>query len=452
MSPALRRLVAAGKKVLRGSGYILISLGLAALVLAVFLLLPTSDQRAPRGGPVTLYYADNISHAHQLIIDRFNAEYRGRIQVVPIDLPFTKFSTNERKELLARTLRSKSGRIDVFTVDIIWVPRFARWCKPLEDYFSAEERTAILDHALQSCYWDGRLMAFPLYTDVGLMYYREDLVQKIADGTALADSLRASLTWEQFIALKRRCDKLGMTNPFYIFPGDNYEGLICSLYEGIAGQGSTIGAGDSLDLTRPAVARTLQLLTDLVHRYHMTPLRATKFDEYESYLFALEHDALFIRGWPGFIQHYRNAVRDTSKFRYLRLAALPHFAGGQRAFVYGGWNFVIPRYSTKTEAAVTFVKFCLREENQKLLYVEGGYIPVSKAVYADTSFLAAHRELAFYRHLLTMGVHRPYLENYTKISDVLAYYAHLAIRKELTVHEALHRATELVNGKQVVID
>jgi multiple sugar transport system substrate-binding protein len=284
------------------------------------------------------------------------------------------------------------------------------------------------------------------------MYYRQDLLQQVPGGKDLQDSLRSSITWERFIDLKRRCDQAGITNPFYIFPADNYEGLICSLYEGMAGQGTVLSAADTFDLTRPAVVRTLQLLTDLVHRYHMTPVVATKFDEYEGYLYALEHDALFIRGWPGFVKHYRNAVRDTSKFQHLRLAALPHFAGGERAFVYGGWNFMVSRYSTKTDAAIAFIKFCLREENQKLLYVEGGYIPVNKTVYADTSFLAAHEELAFYRSLLSMGVHRPYLVDYTKISDIIAYYAHLAIRKELSVREALRRATTLINSKQVLIN
>ncbi|MDZ7393430.1 MAG: extracellular solute-binding protein [candidate division KSB1 bacterium] len=451
MSARLRRLLAAGGKVVRSSGYIVLSLGLAALVLAAFLLLPTSSYRATEQGPVTLYYADNISRAHQFIIDRFNAEYEGRIHVVPIDLPFTKFSTNERKELLARTMRSKSGRIDVFTVDIIWVPRFARWCQSLDDYFSPADREAILEHALQSCYWDGQLVAIPLYTDVGLMYYREDLLRRIPGATALSDSLRRSLTWEQFIALKQHCNRLGIENPFYVFPADNYEGLVCSVYEGMAGQGCVISSQDAIDLTRPPVVRTVRLLTDLVHRYHMAPPEVTKFDEYEGYLYALEHDALFIRGWPGFVKHYRNAVRDTSKFSYLRLAALPHFAGHGRAFVYGGWNFMISRYSTKTDAAVTFIKYCLRKENQKLLFVEGGYIPINREIYADSAFLAEHQDLAFYRELLDLGVHRPYLVDYTKISDVIAYYAHLAIRNELSAEEALARATRLINSKQVLI-
>ena len=82
--------------------------------------------------PARIYFADNISVAHEALIKRFNEIYRGEIEVIPVNLPFSKFSTNERKELLVRSLRSKSDLIDVLAVDLIWVPRFAKWCEPLD--------------------------------------------------------------------------------------------------------------------------------------------------------------------------------------------------------------------------------------------------------------------------------------------------------------------------------
>ncbi|RKY50187.1 MAG: hypothetical protein DRP92_08075, partial [Candidatus Neomarinimicrobiota bacterium] len=62
---------------------------------------------------IKIYYADNISEAHRKIMDEFNRVNKGKIEVVAVDLPFTKFNTNERKEILARALRSKSSVIDV---------------------------------------------------------------------------------------------------------------------------------------------------------------------------------------------------------------------------------------------------------------------------------------------------------------------------------------------------
>jgi multiple sugar transport system substrate-binding protein len=99
---------------------------------------------------ITIHYVSHISDAHQKVIDRFNKKYEGRIQIESINLPFEKFSTNERKELLARYLRSKSDRIDVFTVDQIWIPRFTKWSLSLDNYFNLDERKKLLDYGLET--------------------------------------------------------------------------------------------------------------------------------------------------------------------------------------------------------------------------------------------------------------------------------------------------------------
>ena len=93
---------------------------------------------------IKLYFADNITAGHQIIIDKFNRIHQDKIQVIPVNLPFSKFSTNERKELLARTLRSRSERLDIFAVDVIWNHRFAKWAEPLDDYFPDNFRDELI--------------------------------------------------------------------------------------------------------------------------------------------------------------------------------------------------------------------------------------------------------------------------------------------------------------------
>ena len=116
-----------------------------------------------------------------MLIDRFNDNYKDEIEVIPINLPFSKFSTNERKELLARSLRSKSDLIDVFAVDLIWSARFAKWVHPLDNLLDSSDLNNLLSYSLESCYYKGNLVAVPLYIDVGLMYYRKDLIKKYPD-------------------------------------------------------------------------------------------------------------------------------------------------------------------------------------------------------------------------------------------------------------------------------
>jgi len=426
----------------------LFAFGALAIAVLIIFIYPSGVDESEKNPVPRIYFADNISTGHQKLIDRFNQEFQGKIEVVPVNLPFNKFSTNERKELLARSLRSKSNRIDVFAVDLIWVPRFARWCQPLDSYFSSRERSQIINYALESCSFQGHLVAMPLYLDVGMMYYRRDLIRALPDASVIEQRLRQSMTWDEFIQLSQR---FSPDQPFYFFMADNYEGLICSFVEGLASQHQTLFAGDSVQLNTPEARKALQLLVDLVHKYQISPVGVTKYDEFQCYLHALKTNGLFLRGWPGLKRHFRQIVEDTSKVQFLEEAALPHFSGGRPAFIFGGWNLMVSKFSSNKAAAIQFLKFTQRQENQKMMFQTGGYLPINHAVYQDSAFLAQEPDLRFCRSLLDQGVHRPFLVDYTKISDIISYYLNLAIAKEISVSEALERATRAIHTKQVII-
>jgi multiple sugar transport system substrate-binding protein len=420
-----------------------------SLVMISIIIYYLSHNVEGDSGVKKIYFADNISSAHQTLIDKFNHEYAGRIEVFPLNLPFSKFSTNERKELLARSLRSKSDRIDVLAVDLIWVPRFSRWAEPLDMYFPASQRSTILNKAIESCYFNDQLVGFPFYIDVGLMYYRRDLLQKIPDYRQWEERIQSSLSWTELLALSKQ---LHSAQGFsYIFAADNYEGLVCSFLDLLISQESSIMSGDSVNLdTEPAV-RSLQLLVDLVNKYKITPPAVISFDEYQTYLYALQYDIPFIRGWPGAKTQYRNTIENGEKLNSLEFAPLPHFEEARPTFVLGGWNLMIPRYSRRKTEAVEFIKFILRPENQELLYQQGGFIPVLLEVYDDTEFIQQNPELVRYRSLIEQGFHRPMLVDYTKISDAIAYYSNLAIKGDLPVHLALQRATSSINQNRTII-
>ncbi len=429
--------------------YLFIGLGIIVGISVLIYVYNFFKLKDPDNGGITrIFFVDNISPAHQKLIRQFNTEFAGEIEVVPINVPFTKFSTNERKELLARSLRSKSDRIDVFAVDLIWVPRFARWAEPLDRYIPINKRATILKDALQSCYnGKGQLVAVPFYIDIGMMYYRKDLLSALPDYPRLAERLKQSITWEEFLRLHDRLPRKDV--PYFLFPAKNYEGLVCSFVELVASQGASFFQGDSLQLNTPAARKAVQLLVDLVHKYKFTPPEVTEFDETQTYRYALAHDGVFFRGWPAFVREFN--VAHTPKMENIEPAALPHFKQGKPVSVFGGWNLMLSRFSTKKTAAMKFIHFIMRRESQELMFREGGYLPVNTEVYQDSQFVSRFPELRYYRRLLQHGVHRPYLIDYTKVSDVISYYIHSAIKGSLSVEEALKRATQIINSREVFI-
>ena len=100
--------------------YIILSTILVTVfILFTFIFSPNQFNSEQPSKQKTIYFVDHISSAHQKVIDLFNEKNKGSIKVETINLSFEKFSTNERKELLARYLRSKNNRIDIFSVDQI---------------------------------------------------------------------------------------------------------------------------------------------------------------------------------------------------------------------------------------------------------------------------------------------------------------------------------------------
>jgi multiple sugar transport system substrate-binding protein len=422
---------------------------IVSLILIIFYFdaLPMLSREEPQ--PVRLYFADHISVALDLVIRKFNEKYKGWIEVIPVDLPFNKFSTNERKELLARSLRSNSGRLDLFSIDHIWVPRFAKWSEPLDEYFSPAERAEILSYAFSSCSYDSVLVSVPLYIDIGMMYYRRDIIERLPDAGQIEEKLKKSITWDEMIHLRDRLYYQG--KPFYIFQANDYEGLVCNYFELLAGRDKQLFARNTIDLRSTTARSALRQMVDFVYKDNISPARVVELDENSSYRYMLDHDAVFVRGWPNFIENFRKMYPDTVKVNHLGRAALPHFPGQEPTSVYGGWNIMLSKYSTKKKEALVFVKFLQTKEIQELLFEVGGYIPVNNAVYADSQYVSHRPELAYYRQLLDHGFHRPSLKEYTKISDIISHYIHRAIRNELSVDDALNKASDMISSNKVLI-
>jgi multiple sugar transport system substrate-binding protein len=425
------------------------SILLGAVIAGLYLVDPFSLSGRTGFEVTKVYFADNISEGHAKSIEIFNEQYRGRIEVIPVNLPFGKFTTNERKEILARSLRTKSDRIDVFAVDQIWVPRFAKWAEPLNDLITPVEQEGILSHALQSCWYDNGLVALPLYIDVGMLYYRRDIVRTLPNADAVERKLQASISWDEFIALG---DQLGYRGkPFYVFQGDNYEGLMCNFFEIVRGMDAGALRGETLGLQTKAARAGLQFMVDLIHQERLTPPAVVEFDEQRSYRYLLDHDGVFVRGWPNFVESFRRTYGDTAKLSRIGRAALPHFRGEAPVSVFGGWNLMISKYSKKKDAALRFIRFLQTEEIQRLFFEVEGYLPIQEKVYRDSSYLREHPDLLYQRGLIERGFHRLSSEDYTKQSDIVSYFLKRALMRELTPEEALHRALNMIRSNETFL-
>ena len=437
-------------KTLKEYPFLSITVLVSIISVIFFVYLPFQINIFSESSVKKLYYVDNISDAHLRIIKKFNQKFKNEIEVVPVNLPFINFTTNDRKAILTRSLRNRSDGIDIFAVDLIWIPRFAKWSYTMNAAFDSTMLSKINKMALKACFQSDSLVAFPLFLDVSVLYYRKDLLKQINGSDEIEKKLQRSLTWNEFISLGKKFES--SPDPFYIFSGGDFEGMMCCFHEMLSDKESKdIFNKNPINLDTPAAERSLQLLVDFIHTYNFSPYDVTRFDEYNSCLYAISHNSIFLQGWAGFHKQYKDFLRDTSNISNIKIAPLPHFEGHVTSSVLGGWSLMISKFSNRKKEALKFIDFMFEKQNQETLYEAGGYLPINTEVYHDTAFMNRHKELVQVQKILEWGKHRPFLENYTRISEIMSRLFHRALKKEITVHEALVLASKQINNEKAII-
>lgn len=407
-----------------------------SILLSVLLyVFPFNKFQFTEEKPVKVYIAENITQAHWEIINRFNKMKKGEIEVVPIHLPYDKFTTNKRKELIARNLRSRSSRVDIFAVDQIWIPRFSKWAEPLDRFFAEEDTARLLHQALETCVYKDTLFSIPFFIDVGVLYYREDILKQVDDYEELKSSIEQGITWEELINLRLNKKKY----PYkYAFHANNFEGFVCNFMEVAGGEDGKLFDGTNIKIQSPESKRAAELLKQLIYEYKISPQLVTTFDERTCFQYALEHDIPFFRGWPTGIKNIEVDEQHEHKKQFLRIAPLPRFENHDSYSSIGGWNLMVSKFSEVKEEAIEFIKFAIAQQAQNLIFKQSGYLPILDYMYSDSSYTRTNKELKFYYERIKTGIHRLAHPQYTKISDIITTYLNDYLENKISLNRTLN--------------
>jgi multiple sugar transport system substrate-binding protein len=371
----------------------------------------------------------------------FNKENKGRIRVEPIHLDHHKLDTNKRKELIFRNLRSQRSKADIFAIDNIWMPRFAKWAEPLEKYLSEEEINELLPELLISCYYENNIYTLPMFYDLGVLFYRQDLIDKLPDAKIWTDRLSKGITWDQVYKLK---DNYFSGRPVYVFQAKAYEGLICNYLEIGAGLGAPVFHADKFLLRKDNILKVNSFLTDLVQNKKIVPPEVVNFDEAGSFVFALENDIPLIRAWITNINNINFPVHFNEKVNNLKIAPLPRKEGKNLAMALGGWNLIISKYSRNKTEAASFLKFVISERAQSELFAAGRHLPVLKNIQFESSAGNSNLTKPLSAEWIKYSIRRPSDHNYTRLSDIYSGLLNKALQGQVNADEVYKLARERI--------
>jgi multiple sugar transport system substrate-binding protein len=147
---------------------------------------------------------------------------------LPVAIRVTPDSADARHQLYVQWLNAWSPEPDVLQLDVIWTPEFAAagWILPLDRF--APDTGDFFAATLAANRWQGRLFAIPWLVDVGMLYWRTDLL-------AAPPSTFAELTAAAHAQLVAGAVSQGL-----VWQGARYEGLVCVFLEHLVAFGGRI--------------------------------------------------------------------------------------------------------------------------------------------------------------------------------------------------------------------
>jgi trehalose/maltose transport system substrate-binding protein len=314
---------------------------------------------------------------------------------------------------------------DVYQADVIEVGSLAEHMIDLGPSLAQEAKAQI--PAIMKAYRVGpRLVAMPLYTDVGLLLYRTDLLAKYGYAQPPA-------TWDELTRMAARIqagERAAGHRDFWGFswPGAETEDLLCLALEIQAshGGGSIIEPDGTISVANARSIQALRTARSWVGT--ISPAGITSYLPEDARELWLAGDAAFLRSWP---YAYAMAQARDSRIRgKVAVTALP--SGGAGKFgTLGGWQLSVSRFSTRRQAAIEFLREFTSRDEQRRRAITLAALPTASELYDDPEILRANPFFAEVKQVLREGaVVRP-----TAVAG--AAYPRVAAAYTKTVHTVL---------------
>ena len=279
--------------------------------------------------------------------------------------------TGQYFDQLRTQFQAGGGDTDVIGSDVIWPAQFAAsgYILDLTDRFTDQDE--FLSGPMQSNTFDGKAWGVPWYTDGGLLYYRQDLLEK-------AGYSEPPKTWEELKEQARKVQQDEGIRFGFVFQGGEYEGGVCNGCEYIWTHG-----GNVLDPEDPSkvIIESPESTAGLATWRSMiedgiTTRAVLQYEEETSQASFTDDDAVFLRNWPYVYAIVNDPEASKIEPEQVGVAPIPVGEGQSQSYsTLGGWNFSINAASDKQDEAWEFIQWMTAPEqlsasvNRRVSYV-----------------------------------------------------------------------------------
>ncbi|HUP48207.1 MAG TPA: ABC transporter substrate-binding protein [Thermoanaerobaculia bacterium] len=338
---------------------------------------------------------------------RANPGITVRVQQTPDD-------ATHRHQLYVQWLNARVGTPDVLQLDVIWTAELAAagWILPLDRFAPAIDD--FFPATMDASRWRGELYALPWFVDVGMLYWRTDILP----------------------APPSRIDTIDQT---FVWQGARYEGLVTVFLEFLGAFGGEILTADgTVTVNSPAGVRALSVMREQI-RAGIAPREVLTWHE-EECRFAFQNGrAVLMRNWP-----YAAAAMsgpDSAVAGKFSIAPMPAAPGGRPTAALGGAPLAINAWSRHPDQAFRLIAFLTAPEQMLERAAVVGQYPSRMSLYDDPRLgQALVADTATIRRIIEAASPRPVTPLYAELSEQLQVALHRALAGQSDPRRALDDA------------
>jgi multiple sugar transport system substrate-binding protein len=347
-----------------------------------------------------------------------------------------------RRDTIVEAARAKSGELTVLAVEATWVPEFAEngWLAELPE--PSLPTTGLLASRVAAGTASGRLYAYPVTADVGVLYYRADLLA--ASGT------QPPTTWAELAAA---CTKVlagasGMS--CYGAALAQSESLTVNVAEAITSAGGVLVQADGTpDVNSTNATLGLRWLAGGA-KDGSIPAEALGWNAEAARQAFTDGKLVFLRDWSCAEPTLRSTGASGSTAAAvpkLGMVPIPGRSGAGTA-VAGGVGLGISSWARNQATAADFIRWVGSDAVQRQLLEKGSAAPAREALYDDADLAKKVPTLPVLAAAVRSARPLPVTPKYAELSAAIQAATHPVLKGNQDADEALEalqaRLTELL--------
>lgn len=347
---------------------------------------------------------------------------------VVVEIRSTPDSADQRHQLYVQWLNARSSEPDVLQLDVVWTPEFAAagWLLPLDRFSPATDD--FFPAAISANRWNGALFGLPWFIDVGMLYWRTDLLD------------RAPQTFDELTAAARSIRQRAGVPHGLVLQAARYEGLITVFVEVLGGFGGRIlDESGGVVVDSEAAVSALMWMRNAIHQDGIVPGAVLTWHEEETRFAFQNGGAGMMRNWP-----YAYALLqsgDSPVAGKVAVAPMPFAAGGEPTAALGGSQLAINARTRQADEAWALVQFLTAPEQMIERARAVGQFPSRRTTYRGGALEGALGiPPADAIRIVGAAEPRPVTPVYTQLSEILQIRLHRALTRQQEPRAALEDA------------